>query len=109
MSPALAAPEAAALLQCKRERGLVKRDARLAPWLDNPNQGQSERTRRAWFCFVLHYLSLVLSHTKSSLPLQDCLVVFLLFFSETSLLAYGKMLLRKVIRTCQGTREAKRM
>lgn len=81
------------------ERGPVQRDARLPP----SQTRDSQSTPGNGFAFPS--LLLVLTHTKSSLPLWD----FSFFLFDTSTLAYGKMLLSNVIQTCQGTHEAKRM
>lgn len=70
----------------------------------SPNWAQSEQTRGKRFCFVFHWLQLALTYTNPPNTLQ------IPFFSfEVSTLAYGKMLLKNAIHTCQGTHKAKRM
>lgn len=96
VSPASEAAEAAGLFQWACTEG--RKTSTL------PDQGQSEHTRK-WLCFAFPFLLLVLTHTESSLPHWD----FSFFLFDTSMLAYGKMLLSNVIQTCQGTHEAKRM
>lgn len=94
MSPA---PEAAEAAGISRERGPVQRGARLPP----SRTRDSQSTPGNGFAFPF----LLFSLTLSSLPLWD----FSFFLFNTSMLAYGKMLLSNVIQTCQGTHEAKRM